>query len=59
MEQTEFALVTGEHGSAAELSASLADNDIRVVRLYPRDHNYSLSGPDAAELLGLLGPAVS
>jgi hypothetical protein len=46
--------VTGEQGTAADLAASLAENDIRVVRLYPRDHNYSLGGPDAAELLGLL-----
>src|SRR6185436_679566 len=31
-----------------------AENDIRLVRLYPRDHNYSLSGPDAADLLTML-----
>ena len=46
--------VTGEQGAPAELAAALEQNVIRLVRLYPRDHNYSLSGPDAAELLTLL-----
>lgn len=45
---------TGELGTPAELAAALADHGVRVVRLFPRDHNYSLSAPDAAELLSLL-----
>src|SRR5258706_8996145 len=47
---------TGEQGTPAELAAALEQDGIRLVRLYPRDHNYSLSGPDAAELLALLEP---
>jgi predicted TIM-barrel fold metal-dependent hydrolase len=46
--------VTGEQGSPPEMAAALDRDDIRLVRLYPRDHNYSLSSPDAAELLALL-----
>jgi predicted TIM-barrel fold metal-dependent hydrolase len=46
--------VTGEQGTPAELAASLDQYDIRLARLYPRDHNYSLSSPDGAELLALL-----
>lgn len=46
--------VTEEHGTAAELEAALAAQAIRLVRLYPRDHNYSLGTPEAAELLALL-----
>ena len=46
--------VTGERGSPTELAAQLDQHDIRLARLYPRDHNYSLSSPDAAELLALL-----
>jgi len=49
-------LVTGEQGPPAELTAALDQNGIRLARLYPRDHNYSLSGPDAAELLAFLAP---
>lgn len=45
---------TGEHGSPAELAAALDAHDIHVARLYPREHNYSLSSPEAAELLNLL-----
>jgi len=45
---------TGEMGTADEITAALDSHHIRAARLYPRDHNYSLSGPDAAELLGLL-----
>ncbi len=47
-------LATGEMGTADELASALDAHGLRAVRLYPRDHNYSLSGPDAAELLGLL-----
>src|SRR5437763_5019037 len=46
--------VTGEQGTAVELTAALDAHNIRLARLYPRDHNYSLSSPDAAELLSLL-----
>ena len=46
--------ITGEQGTPDKLAANLDQHDIRLARLYPRDHNYSLSGPDAAELLALL-----
>ncbi len=46
--------ITEEQGTADELDAALEANAIRVVRLYPRDHNYSLGTPEAAELLALL-----
>jgi len=46
--------VTEEQGTAAELDAALDAAAVRVVRLYPRDHNYSLGTPEAAELLELL-----
>jgi predicted TIM-barrel fold metal-dependent hydrolase len=45
---------TGEQGTAEELDAALNATGVRVVRLFPRDHNYSLSGPDAAQLLAML-----
>ncbi|MCC7361527.1 MAG: amidohydrolase family protein [Anaerolineales bacterium] len=45
---------TREQGTLAELEQALEVNGIGIARLYPRDHNYSLSSPDAAELLGLL-----
>jgi predicted TIM-barrel fold metal-dependent hydrolase len=46
--------VTGEQGTAAELAAAMDQHHVRLARLYPRDHNYSLSSLEAAELLGLL-----
>src|SRR5262245_46313797 len=46
--------VAEEQGTLAELAAALDQNGIRLARLYPRDHNYSLSSPEAAELLRLL-----
>ena len=46
--------VTGEQGTLAELAVAMDRAAIRLARLYPRDHNYSLSSPDAAELLALL-----
>jgi predicted TIM-barrel fold metal-dependent hydrolase len=45
---------TGEMGTLDELARALDAHDIRAARLYPRDHNYSLAGPDAEALLGLL-----
>jgi len=43
--------VTGEQGTLSELGAQLAQHSVRAVRLYPRDHNYSLGTLEAAELL--------
>jgi predicted TIM-barrel fold metal-dependent hydrolase len=45
---------TGEQGSPRELAAAMEREGIRLARLYPRDNNYSLSSPDAAELLTML-----
>lgn len=42
---------TGEQGSLDELAAQLVDQPVRAVRLYPRDHNFSLSSPEANALL--------
>jgi predicted TIM-barrel fold metal-dependent hydrolase len=43
--------VTGEQGRLDDLAARLTQHGVRAVRLYPRDHNYSLGTPEAAELL--------
>ncbi|HET8523980.1 MAG TPA: amidohydrolase family protein [Thermomicrobiales bacterium] len=45
---------TGEQGTTGELGVAMEGAGIRVARLFPRDHNYSLSSPDAAELLAML-----
>jgi predicted TIM-barrel fold metal-dependent hydrolase len=45
---------TGEQGTVEELGAALDATDVRVVRLFPRDHNYSLGSPDATQLLAML-----
>lgn len=45
--------VTGELGADDPL-ALLESHGVRAARLYPREHNYSLGGPDAAALLAAL-----
>ncbi len=46
--------VTREQGTPSELSAAMDRHAVRFARLCPRDHNYSLTGPDAAEMLDVL-----
>ena len=45
---------TGECAVGAELRAELRDHGVRVVRLYPREHNYALGSVDTAVLLATL-----
>jgi predicted TIM-barrel fold metal-dependent hydrolase len=45
---------TGEQGSLTDLAAQMQMHGVRAVRLYPRDHNYSLGTPEADELLAWL-----
>jgi predicted TIM-barrel fold metal-dependent hydrolase len=45
---------TGEQGTAEELGAALNAAGVRVVRLFPRDHNYRLGSHDAARLIAML-----
>lgn len=46
--------VTREQGTPEELADALDRHAVRFARLCPRDHNYSLVEPDAAEMLDLL-----
>ena len=45
--------ITREHGTY-DMLALLEGQNIHVARLYPREHNYSLSSPDTAVLLAAL-----
>jgi predicted TIM-barrel fold metal-dependent hydrolase len=45
---------TGEQGSPDELAAAMAAQGVRAARLFPRDHNYSLSSPDMMPVLAML-----
>ena len=45
---------TGEQGTPPELASAMTRGNVYLARLYPRDHNYSLSSPEAAELLAVL-----
>jgi len=47
-------LSCGEMGSLAELLGRLADSDVCAVRLYPRDHSYSLDDWQCGDLLAAL-----
>jgi len=44
----------GEMGSVDELIAGMAQTGVRAVRLYPREHTYSLGEWQCGELLGAL-----